>query len=534
MVLNGEHADNNSNDSDLETERERAINDLSMEACLRRLREENDIAEPEEKVEAEPEAKVEEESEEDDLESVATEADKKVVSDEEFVTPTGPFIGGICPNPDCQARGMAGMPCIACHEGRILRPLTQEERTPQFPGRCLQCGKIGKFGDDCENPNCQYGTYSVPEVPDSEQPSPEESNTSSQDYSHCEDSPGDTTSSNESDDSDNIRDISGKHEVNSVGTEPTRCDEWLIDSGASVHVTNEKDDLLEPKSTGQAVTIRSGTTMAAKAIGGKPTKLKDDQGNVIELADVLYIPDFKKKIISLSKLLDQGYHVPEWTKEYFWLSKDGKAIQVPRKEGFTMYYFRAMPQTWEVHATERTMDINEAHDKMAHMGEDIVRKTMARYGIKLTGKLEPCDACLRAKACAKNLSKKTECMATKPGERLCMDLTGPFPLSLGGSRYDAKIVDQFSRKSWGGHLRTKDQVYDILKKHLEYLKGKGMTMQYLRCDNASEQGTKLADLCKSYGITMEYTAPNTPQQNGIVEQKIAMDCDRANAMLLAA
>jgi len=137
-------------------------------------------------------------------------------------------------------------------------------------------------------------------------------------------------------------------------------------------VTNEKDDLLEPKSTGQAVTIRSSTTMAAKAIGGKPTKLKDDQGNVIELADVLYIPNFKKKIISLSKLLDQGYHVREWTKEYFWLSKDGKAIQVPCKEGFTMYYFRAMPQTWEVHATECMMDINEAHNKMAHMGEDIV------------------------------------------------------------------------------------------------------------------------------------------------------------------
>jgi len=159
---------------------------------------------------------------------------------------------------------------------------------------------------------------------------------------------------------------------------------------------------------------------------------------------------------------------------------------------------------------------------------------MTRYGIKLTGKLGPCDACLQAKAHAKNLSKKTECMATKPGEQLYMDLTGPFPLSLGGSRYDAKIVDQFSRKPWGGHLRTKDQVYNILKKHLVYLKGKGITTQYLRCDNASEQGNKLVDLCKSYGITMEYTAPNTPQQNGIVEQKIAMNRDRVNAMLLAA
>jgi len=224
MVLSGEDADNNGDNSDSETERERAINDLSMEAHLRCLWEENDIAEPEEKVEAEPEAKVEAELEEDDLESVDTDADKAVVSDEEFVIPTGPFIGGICPNPDCQVRGMAGMPCIACHEGRILWPLMEEERTPQFPGRCPLCGSIRKFGHDCENPNCQYGTYCVPEVPDSENPSPEESNTNSQDYSDCQDSPGDTTLSNESDNSDNIKDVSGKHEVNSVG------DEWLIDS----------------------------------------------------------------------------------------------------------------------------------------------------------------------------------------------------------------------------------------------------------------------------------------------------------------
>jgi len=33
---------------------------------------------------------------------------------------------------------------------------------------------------------------------------------------------------------------------------------------------------------------------------------------------------------------------------------------------------------------------------------------------------------------------------------------------------------------------------------------------------------------------MEYMAPNTPQWNGVVEQKIAMDCDHAYTMLLAA
>ncbi len=68
--------------------------------------------------------------------------------------------------------------------------------------------------------------------------------------------------------------------------------------------------------------------MLAKAMGLKPTRLQDWNGHNIKLADILYILDFKKKIISLLKLLDQGYKVNKWAKEYFWLSKGAARIQV--------------------------------------------------------------------------------------------------------------------------------------------------------------------------------------------------------------
>jgi len=111
-------------------------------------------------------------------------------------------------------------------------------------------------------------------------------------------------------------------QVNQVRNKEQKIDKWLIDSGASMHMTNQKADLQEPTETSQAVMIGSGKAMAAKVIGTKPTKLCNTYGNTIELADMLYIPEFKKKIISLSKLLDQGYKVKEWMKEYFWLLKN--------------------------------------------------------------------------------------------------------------------------------------------------------------------------------------------------------------------
>jgi len=82
-------------------------------------------------------------------------------------------------------------------------------------------------------------------------------------------------------------------------------------------------------------------------------------------------------------------------------------------------------------------------------------------------------------------------------------------------------------------MKTKDQVYGLLKTHLDILQGKGITVKYLQCNNAGKQGGKFADLCQACRITMEYMAPNMPQQNGVVEQKIAMDRDCAYAMLLA-
>ncbi len=47
-------------------------------------------------------------------------------------------------------------------------------------------------------------------------------------------------------------------QVNQVRNEEQKINEWLIDSGASMHVTNQEADLWEPTRTSQAVTIGSG------------------------------------------------------------------------------------------------------------------------------------------------------------------------------------------------------------------------------------------------------------------------------------
>jgi transposase InsO family protein len=47
-------------------------------------------------------------------------------------------------------------------------------------------------------------------------------------------------------------------------------------------------------------------------------------------------------------------------------------------------------------------------------------------------------------------------------------------------------------------------------------------MTFFRCDNAGKYG-KIGLLCHKFGVTLEYTAPYTPQQNGVVERQFATD-----------
>jgi transposase InsO family protein len=78
-----------------------------------------------------------------------------------------------------------------------------------------------------------------------------------------------------------------------------------------------------------------------------------------------------------------------------------------------------------------------------------------------------------------------------------------------------------------------DRVYEITKENLYYFAGLKKKMRFFRCDNAGEYG-KIELLCLKFGVTMEYTAPYTPQQNGVVERQFATDLRRSQSMMEAA
>ena len=54
------------------------------------------------------------------------------------------------------------------------------------------------------------------------------------------------------------------------------------------------------------------------------------------------------------------------------------------------------------------------------------------------------------------------------------------------------------------------------------------------CDNAGENIKGLSAMCDRLNITIEFTAPHTPQQNGMVERKFVTIRDRSVSAMLKA
>ena len=79
-------------------------------------------------------------------------------------------------------------------------------------------------------------------------------------------------------------------------------------------------------------------------------------------------------------------------------------------------------------------------------------------------------------------------------------------------------VDDHTRYKFSGFMKEKSDIGSFAKEVLKKVKAAGHMVKYVRCDNAGENTKQLRDACEEEtGIILEFTAPYTPEQNGVVE-----------------
>jgi transposase InsO family protein len=123
---------------------------------------------------------------------------------------------------------------------------------------------------------------------------------------------------------------------------------------------------------------------------------------------------------------------------------------------------------------------------------------------------------------------------TRPLEMLHMDLFSPIVyISIGGNKYDLVIVDDYSRFTWVFFLHDKSETQEVLKKFLKRPQIEiDVKVNKIRSDNGSEfKNTQVADYVDQEGIKHEFSAPYTPQQNGVAKRNNRTLIESARTML---
>jgi transposase InsO family protein len=146
----------------------------------------------------------------------------------------------------------------------------------------------------------------------------------------------------------------------------------------------------------------------------------------------------------------------------------------------------------------------------------------------------PCAACQAGKQVGITHPSKNVMTTSRPLELLHMDLFGPVAyLSIGGIKYGHVIVDDFSCFTWVFFLQDKSEIQSTLKRFLRRAQNEfKLKVKKIRIDNGYEfKNLQVEKYLAKEGIKHEFSAPYTPQQNGVVERKNRTLIDMARTML---
>ncbi|GKC61115.1 retrovirus-related pol polyprotein from transposon TNT 1-94, partial [Tanacetum coccineum] len=297
-------------------------------------------------------------------------------------------------------------------------------------------------------------------------------------------------------------------------------DEWIKDSGCSKHMTGNRK-LFSTYKAYNGGNVIFGSNLRGNIIG-KGTISNDS----LKIDNVEHVDNLGFNLLSIGQICDNKCRVT-FSEHDSEITKDGKVIgRGIRRKGLYVMKLGNKPKD-KIFLTMIDEKSTLWHKRLGHANmrliQSLASKELVRNLPKLRFDQHFCDACKIGKQAhvshkAKNIVSTTRCL-----ELLHMDLFGPSTVrSYGGNRYTLVIVDDYSRYTWTRFLKNKTEAFDQFKIFSKKIQNQlGCTIVSIRTDHGREfdNEVQVGEFCNANGITHNFSAPCTPQSNGVVERK---------------
>ncbi|GJV79466.1 retrovirus-related pol polyprotein from transposon TNT 1-94 [Tanacetum coccineum] len=178
---------------------------------------------------------------------------------------------------------------------------------------------------------------------------------------------------------------------------------------------------------------------------------------------------------------------------------------------------------------------NVWHGRLGHVNFNSMRRLIKFNSIPnfhIDSKYK-CETCVEAKLT--RTSFKSVKRTTEPLDMIHTDICDLKSLpTKGGNKYFITFIDDCTKYCYVYLLKSKDEAIDkfvLYKTEVENQLGK--KIKVVRSDRGGEYVAPFAEFCAKHGIRHEFTAPYSPQQNGIAERKNRTLKEMVTAMLIS-
>ena len=338
--------------------------------------------------------------------------------------------------------------------------------------------------------------------------------------------------------------------------------EWMLDSGASSHMTDQRGLFRGPLIRINRRWIKVGGGWLHSDSMGEAI-VTDGSGKEIKLLS-LFVPELGVNLISCRKLC-KDYNL-NWTGNEHSLQlvtknnipilgadeKGGVYVLRQIHKGLELIQSSLLPQPsalfvqttqdnqWQsddqafLSLEEKQAQYQLWHRRFAHLGTEKIR------GLNRVTQLEtlipiapqpdhPCDTCsitnLRRQK-GKSTERRNRVLAL-----VSVDISGPFENSRLNERLFLQIVDNYSRKTWSIPLQSRSSTQQTMQKWRAQAERETETkLQALRSDNAPEILQQLRQW-EMDGVKIHSTEAYNSLQNGVPERSIQTAQRGMRAML---
>ena len=304
---------------------------------------------------------------------------------------------------------------------------------------------------------------------------------------------------------------------------------WIVDSGASDHMTGDATIFDTYSSCPNNLTVRIADGSLSKVAGTGSVVLSRD----LTLNSVLLVPNLDCNLLSISKLTKEKRCITNFSSTHceFQDLDSGKTIgNAEECSGLYILKERHDPQeqpqmtvgsnSFSVSCQNNDSAIRLWHYRLGHPNVMYLKHLFPSLFNKNPKSFE-CEICQLSKQVRSHFPIQPY-KESSPFSMIHSDIWGPSRIkNVTGTRWFVSFIDDHTRLTWVFLMKEKSETSQIFKNFKNMIQTQFQSkIQILKSDNARDYfNSILGEFLAQEGIVHLSSCVDTPQQNGIAERK---------------